>query len=134
MALTAKQRQLLIAHQTALTAKREAEKLEREARAAFLAAMFPNGCEKGTNTVVIDDRYAAKVVKKLNYRVDAAKVPEVLKAIKEKHGVKVDCFKTKLELAEGKYNALPEEVRELLNDCITISDGSISVEVVEPKR
>lgn len=132
--ISAKLRNLLIEHATAAKNLAEWKAKEMELRTKVAEAFFPGGVKKGVNAYEIDDGFVLKITGSENIKVDEAKIPEIMKKVKTEFKLTPEIWKTKVELKVGNYNALPAEVKEVINDCLTISAGSPSIEIVKPKK
>jgi len=113
-------------------AKVEESRLRKELVESFFGG--DGKLAKGVNKAEIDKGWIVKATPAFNYKIDEAKLPFVLKMIKEKFNLKPDVVRTKLELKEGDYNKLDDAVKEMFNDCLTINPGTTQVEIALPKR
>jgi hypothetical protein len=130
-----KARQLAIDWFTASEVLATAKKNELELRNQLVATFFPTGLKKGINKFPMDDGFVIKATGVLNYKVDEAAAPAILKTIKEQFKVDAkSCIRTKLELAQGEYNNLSDEVKTVFNEALTITPGTPQLEIVKPKR
>lgn len=136
MSATKKQKDIATAWANAKKNLDEAKAAEAALRKELVTAFFGGDKElaKGVNSAELDKGYVVKATPAFNYKLDEAKLPVVLKLIKEKFGVAPKVVKTKLELAQGEYNKLSDEVKEAFNEALTISPGTTQVEIVLPKR
>jgi plasmid stabilization system protein ParE len=140
--ITQEQAELIMQWEQAKKASANAVELERNLRAQVVAAVAAEG-KIGTNNYDLGRGYTLKIVKKLSYKIDDSRVDDALANI-EKLGnegafVGDRLVKFKPELSISEYNKLdatnPTHVRikSLIDDVLTISDASPTVEIVEPK-
>lgn len=134
MAMTKKQRELSAAWFTAKETLDAAKAAELELRLKVVKEFFPNGLSKGVNNCPIDNGFVLKGTGTVNFKIDEAKVPVVLKMVKEKFKVNVDVFKTKIELKTGDYGKLPDDIKSVIDEALTITPGTPQLEIAKPKR
>lgn len=135
MALTKKQKEISAKWYNAKKELDAVKKLEGELRIEMINTFYPKGLAKGVNKADLEGGFQMKATPAYNYKLDEAKLPIVLKGIKEKFKINLPLLvKTKLELSVGEYGKLSDEVKEAFNDCLTITNGTPQVEIVLPKR
>lgn len=135
MAVGKKARQLAIDWFNASELLSTAKANELRLRNELVATFFPDGLQKGINKFPMDDGFVMKATGVFNYKVDEAAAPAVIKTIKERFKFDAkDCIRTKLELAQGEYNKLPDDVKKVFDEALTITPGTPQLEIVKPKR
>lgn len=93
---------------------------------------FPNPRE-GSNTLALGNGYKLKVEHKINRRIDVAALT-MFKDTFEGADIKVDdLVRYKPELTVGNFKKLSEEKQRIFGQCLTITEGTPTVELVEPK-
>ena len=110
----------------------KAKKEESELRAAAFALCFP-APKIGTNNLELGKGYILKAKVKQNFKVSGTdeQVKEVLQHLPEGSGAGL--FRWKPELSQTVYKQLTREEKLIVNDILTISDGTPELEMVVPK-
>lgn len=104
----------------------------KKLRAEVAKLAFPNPKE-GTNNLNLGNGYKLKVGHVINRRVDVAALL-MFRDTFESQDINVDdLIRQKPELKVGAFKALPEEKQILFGQCLTITEGTPTVELVEPK-
>lgn len=135
MAIGKKAKQLAIDWYQASLDLAKAKQTELDLRNQMVETFFPEGLKKGINKFPMDDGFVINATGVLNYKVDEAAAPAVLKTIKERFKFDAkECIRTKLELAQGNYNKLPDDVKKVFDEALTITPGTPQLEIVKPKR
>jgi len=114
-----------------------AKDFEMSHRKAIVLFAFDPEKNSGTENVELANGYKLKSVKKLNYNVDQANVNAALDKIEafgEKGKVIAErLIKWKADLSLSEYKTLSEEYKAIIDEVITISEGSPTLEIVKPK-
>lgn len=114
---------------------------EIELRNNLIKKVFPRGVSEGTHNVILPEGWVMKVQGKTNISVDPAAVEATKQLIEDavKEG-KVTGFtfdeviKYKPELSKSGWNALSEDQKHLLRNCLSEKAGQASIEFTKPKR
>lgn len=131
----AKMQQLAIDWFNACIELAAAKEKEAALRKQVVGDFFPEGLQKGTNKFPMDNGFVMKATGVLNYKIDEAAAPAILKTIKEQFKIDAKaCIRTKLELAQGEYNKLPDDVKKVFDEALTITPGTPQLEIMKPKR
>ena len=125
---------------------KEAIERERAARAAVVAAFpIPAGKKEGTVNIPLNNGYGLKVVLKQNYNIDQSNVDAALEAIEalgaEGQFIAERLVKFKADLSLTEYRMLADdnatkaqkEIKKLIDGVLTITDGTPTLELKEPK-
>lgn len=133
---------LITSWENAKAASANAVELERNLRSQVMAICFPNA-KVGTNNLELGRGYTLKAVKKLNYKLDNDTVDAAIEKVEalgnEGAFLAERLVKFKPELSVSEYNKLDAanpthvKIKALIDDVLTISDGSPTMEVVKPK-
>lgn len=111
-----------------------AEAAERENRAMLIDTFFP-GVGYGTNSLDVDDGRTLSVTTGKTYKVDEAMLDAIREKMRDKFGLNVDAVvRWKPELNKAVYDELTEEERAHFDQCLTITDASAQLKIVEPKN
>lgn len=106
---------------------------EMTLRKELFAMAFPKPTE-GTNKLEIGNGYLLKGDYKLNRRLDEAALPTVLGKLKEINYPLIDrLVKYKPDMSIAEYRKLTDEQRKIMDECLTTSPGSPTLEIVAPK-
>lgn len=90
---------------------------------------------EGTNTFNLADGWAIKGKYVLNRKPDIALINNRANDLRTVYGINLDqLIKWSPELALSEYRKLTDEQRKVVDDCLTITEGSPSIEVVQSKR
>lgn len=90
---------------------------------------------EGTNTYNLADGWAIKGKYVLNRKPDIALINVRAQELRSTYGINLETLiKWSPELAITEYRKLSDEQRKAVDDCITITVGSPSIEIVQPKR
>ncbi len=115
-----------------------AKETELKLRNEVYASCFPMP-EVGVNTLELGEGYKLKATRKLNYKLDkdAEKVEAMLDRL-DKQGNEGGFIADRLvkwvaEMSVSEYNKLDDKYRKIVDSVLTISDGTPSLELVEPK-
>lgn len=117
----------------------EAKEIELALRNEVIALNFEGHKESGTENVELGNGYKLKAVFKLNYRlnntddaVDKA-LSKLEKAGTEGAFIAERLVKWKPELSVTEYGKLDPKFKKIIDEVITTSPGTPSLELVEPK-
>ena len=117
----------------------EANEIELALRNEVIAINFAEHKESGTENVELGNGYKLKAVFKLNYRlnntddaVDKA-LSKLEKAGTEGAFIAERLVKWKPELSVTEYGKLDPKFKKIIDEVITTSPGTPSLELVEPK-
>jgi hypothetical protein len=106
---------------------------EMELRKQITAAHFPSPKE-GTQYSPLQNGWRLKMVHKLGYKLDETLLPVVLEQLRSIDVPQDQIIKTKVELNVTGYKALSDETRAVVNQMVTITPQSPSLELVPPKE
>ena len=133
---------LIMKHQEAVKVLAAAKEAELAARKAVLTTVFnfdENVLRSGTENVELGGGYKLKAVFKINYSLDNTNegVDKALTKI-EKTGtegkfIAERLVKWKPELSLSEYKQLPQKFKDIIDDVLKASEGTPSLELVEPK-
>jgi len=119
----------------------EAKSEELRLRTAVIEEVFKEGVPKGTNNVLLDEGWVMKVQGKINVKVEASAVDATRFLIEEaiKEGKVTgfnfdDVIVYKPTLSEAAFNALTDEQKKYVRNCLSESPGTPSLEFTKPKR
>lgn len=139
MTITPEERdQLIMTWQAAKAAADKAVAVERELRAKIKAELFPDAKPEGTTNLELGMGYKLKLVTKRNYNLASNdKVDEALEAI-GKLGNEGTFIAERLvtwhpRLALSEYREAPDNVKAIIDGVLTVTDGTPTVELIEPK-
>lgn len=119
-----------------------AQEIEKDARAALVAAAFPNGLDEGTNTFDLAGKWKLKISGVVDRKIDVPALPAILGRMKEKFPeVNTDNLVVyKPEVAVKEYKALVKsnpKAAKLFENALTIrgtAETSPQVKIEEAKR
>lgn len=136
-AMTVEERDALLSkwHQ-AVKVLEAAKATELELRNAAVKALF-DGTKSGTQSIDLGNGYKVKAVVKFNYSLDKEKIDGAL-AKMEAMGDEGKLLASRLvkwspSLSTTEYKELPAKYVGIIDDVLTISPGTPSLELVEPK-
>lgn len=110
----------------------EVKALEGKLRKELFDQAFPEANE-GTNTEELPGGWKIKGIFKVNYTVDEAALPEVLKQLTAHEVVVDNLVSYKPSLKVGEFKKLPENLQILMGTALTIKPGAPTLELVPPK-
>lgn len=106
------------------------KKQEMELRKALVTETFTSTLE-GAHSIELDAGWTLKMTQPYTRSLDQAKMPEVLKALKK---LKANgAIKVKYDLSVAAYKALEGAARACIDEVLTTTPGSPSLELVAPK-
>jgi len=111
--------------------------LELKLRNEYVALASDANKKIGTENIELGNGYKAKIVKKQNYNVNQNTVNAALdkmENISEEGKLLAErLIKWKAELSKTEYDQLPSQFKVIIDEVITITDGTPSLEIVSPK-
>ena len=138
--------QLLVHWQEAKEALEKAKEAEMFLRKKVVDFAFDPNKQSGTENVDLGNGYKLKAVKKLNYgfiknaenKLDKAAIDKALAKI-EKDGAVGELIAERLvkwtpDLSLSEYKLLSDKHKAIIDSVIVTSDGSPTLEIVEPKN
>lgn len=138
--------QLLVSWQEAKEALEKAKEAEMFLRKKVVDFAFDPNKQSGTENVDLGNGYKLKAVKKLNYgfiknaenKLDKAAIDKALAKI-EKDGAVGELIAERLvkwtpDLSLSEYKLLSEKHKTIIDSVIVTSEGSPTLEIVEPKN
>lgn len=116
----------------------KAKDAEMEARKAVVAAYpFDAGKKEGTQRLDLANGWQLKVVLKQNYKLDKDATDAALDKIEasgpEGKFIGERLVKWSPDLSLSEYRVLPPALKTIIDGVLTITDGSPTLELVEPK-
>ena len=116
----------------AVTAIKPIVENERALRKELIAEFFPKPKE-GSNLTEIDNGWHLKLNYPMKRDIDEALVQAVRDTLEaaDHSGDKVIVMRPKLDLKE--YRGMPDEAKAIIDRCIIMKPGSVSLELVPPK-
>uniref|UniRef100_A0AAU6W0V3 Imelysin-like domain-containing protein n=1 Tax=Pseudomonas phage Pavpe01 TaxID=3138545 RepID=A0AAU6W0V3_9VIRU len=125
--------------QAATVALAKAKELESKLRTELVSVKFPNHKASGTENAELANGWKLKAVFKQNYSlkntddaVDKA-LSKIEKASEAGAFIAGRLVKWKPELSVTEYKALEPKFKKIIDEVLSISDGTPSLELVEPK-
>lgn len=138
--------QLLVHWQEAKEALEKAKEAEMFLRKKVVDFAFDPNKQSGTENVDLGNGYKLKAVKKLNYgfikndenKLDKAAIDKALAKI-EKDGAVGELIAERLvkwtpDLSLSEYKLLSDKHKAIIDSVIVTSEGSPTLEIVEPKN
>lgn len=102
---------------------------EKAMRDTVVSVFFPEGMKEGTNNFKLSTGDVLSVVNPMNRKVDKAVFSSIIEQMIEK-GIDVnEVVETKVELKVGAYRKLTVEQLAVMDECITMTQGSPQVTV-----
>lgn len=129
--------QILAQWEKAKTEAAKFKELENQLRIAYVEAVSNPKKLAGTENIELGNGYKAKIVKKQNYNVNQDDVNKALDAIEnsgpEGKFVSERLIKWKAELSKTEYDALSETHKKMIDEVLTVTPGTPTLEIVAPK-
>ncbi len=134
----AKRDDLLARWEKASTQLQKFKTEEMELRNEFVKFACDSNKKTGTENIELSNGYKAKVVKKINYNVKQDEVNAALDKIENIGGeagklIVERLIKWKAELSKTEYDLLDPKYKVIIDEVITTSDGTPSLEIITPK-
>lgn len=134
----AKRDDLLARWEKASTQLQKFKTEEMELRNEFVKFACDSNKKTGTENIDLSNGYKAKVVKKINYNVNQENVNLALDQIENIGGeagklIAERLIKWKAELSKTEYDLLDPKYKLIIDQVITTSDGTPSLEIIAPK-
>lgn len=111
--------------------------LEMQCRVAYIEMVSDANKLTGTENIELQNGYKAKIVKKQNYNVNQDTVNDALDQI-ENTGeagklIAERLIKWKAELSKTEYDQLSDAHKKIIDNVITVTPGTPTLEIVAPK-
>lgn len=109
---------------------KDAKDLEAALRKQIVSSFFPSTVEgSGNKCLLMDGQYFLQATQTVTRKVDAPSF-KMIKEEAEKQGIPMDdLVDWEPKLNKAVYNELDDEQRKFFDQCLTIKDGSVSIDI-----
>jgi hypothetical protein len=129
--------QVLTEWELAKVQMEQSKQLEVRLRNEYVALVSDPNKVTGTENIQLAAGYKAKIVKKQNHNVNQDTVNTALDKIENDSAegklLADRLIKWKAELSKTEYDQLPPKYKAMIDDCITVTPGTPTLEIVAPK-
>ena len=128
---------LILLHSEVATVQANCKALELQWRAKLVEDCFPTHEDEGTENLDLGEGWKLQAIFKQGYKVDEATIKDDVQEVCNlglvySEAIK-DLIKWKPELSTTIYKTLSDEIKDIINNSLTIKPGTPTLKLIAPK-